>query len=688
MGIVKDQKVLETSVITETTQVKDLDVTVVPTPVEEQKHIVEAGHVILTVHKARDIEKKGMFGKADPYVNITFGKQKAKSKTIKNNHNPEWNFNATFEVDQNTSETIRIEVFDEDLGKDDTLGHKVMDINSVVKQKKLLNQWIPLDNCKSGEILLSAEFIPIADIQKSKQIEKPVASEPSPVQPKENDSKPKVTTKDTKEPIPVSETPEKMTEDILVPESTVSETKRKLESGRIHITVIKAKDIEKKGKFGKADPYVKMTLGEQKAKSATVKNNHNPEWNFEATFDINENSPQALDIAVFDDDFGKDDTLGNKTIDINHIQENKKMLNQWIPLENCKSGEVLLSAEFIPLASLQKSEDIDKSLAPKPTKDDLKQIEPKAKESIDVQDTTAVKEVVEESETTKQEKIIVKKTEEVKQELVQDSKITESIDSVEAAASTKVETLPEKGAMGLKEVLNKEKKVSFEVVVQSDKSVEVVKPKDPKVVETSVITEAAQVKELDVAVVSTPVEEQKHIVEAGHVILTVHKARDIEKKGMFGKADPYVNITFGKQKAKSKTVNNNHNPEWNFNATFEVDQNTSETIRIEVFDEDLGKDDTLGHKDMDINSVVKQKKLLNQWIPLDNCKSGEILLSAEFIPIADIQKSKQIEKPVASEASHVQDTTAVKEVVEELETTKQEKIIVKKTEEVKHELVQ
>merc|ERR1711874_744008 len=153
-----------------------------------------------------------------------------------------------------------------------------------------------------------------------------------------------------------------------------------------------------------------------------------------------------------------------------------------------------------------------------------------------------------------------------KKELVEDSKTTESIDSVEATLSTKVETLPEKGAMGLKEVLNKEKKVSSEVVVQSDKSVEVVKPK---------------AKEL----------------EPGQITVTVHKARVIEKKGMFG------------------------------------------------------KDDTLGHKVMDINSVVKQKKLLNQWIPLDNCKSGEILLSAEFIPIADIQKSKQIEKPKASEAS-------------------------------------
>merc|ERR1711874_379229 len=332
------------------------------------------------------------------------GKQKAKSKTVNNNHNPEWNFNATFEVDQNTSETIRIEVFDKDLGKDDTLGHKVMDINSVVKQKKLLNQWIPLDNCKSGEILLSAEFIPIADIQKSKQIEKPVAPEASPVEPKENHSKPKETTKDLKESIPVSETTEKVTEDILVPESTVSEIKNKLESGRIHIAVIKAKDIEKKGKSGKADPYVKLTYGKQKAKSKTVKNNHNPEWNFEATFDIDENSADGVNIAVFDDDFGKDDSLGNKTMDIIVIQEKHKLLNQWITLENCKSGEVLLSAEFIPIASVQKGETIAKPVDSKSFDDDKKQIEPKITETIEVQDSKVVKQVIEESETTKKNK--------------------------------------------------------------------------------------------------------------------------------------------------------------------------------------------------------------------------------------------------------------------------------------------
>merc|ERR1712243_491131 len=144
----------------------------------------------------------------------------------------------------------------------------------------------------------------------------------------------------------------KKTESIENVTTPVSTPKKKLERGQIHFTVIKAKDIEKKGKFGKADPYVKLTYGKQKAKSKTVKNNHNPEWNFEATFDIDENSAEGVNIAVFDDDFGKDDSLGNKTMDIIVIQEQQKLLNQWITLENCKSGEVLLSAEFIPLASI------------------------------------------------------------------------------------------------------------------------------------------------------------------------------------------------------------------------------------------------------------------------------------------------------------------------------------------------
>merc|ERR1712151_1468115 len=318
---------------------------------------------------------------------------------------------------------------------------------------------------------------------------------------------------------------------------------------------------------------VKITYGKQKAKSKTVKNNHNPEWNFEATFDIDENSSEGLNIAVFDDDFGKDDSLGNKTMDIIDIQENMKVLNKWIPLENCKSGEVLLSAEFIPQASIQKAVDKSKTVDAKPIEENKEQIGAEIKEKIEVKDSTVVKQVVEESEAAKS--IKPEREEETKEGKQKSSK------------ATKIKESHESGT----------------------------------------------------APVSTP----KNILEPGQVVLTVYKARDIEKKGKFGKADPYVKMTLGEQKAKSATVKNNHNPEWNFKATFDIHENTANEVIIAVYDEDFGKDDTLGSTVLDLNEVQDKKQLLNQWIPLKNCKSGEVLISAEFIPQAELQKRIQLE---------------------------------------------
>merc|ERR1711915_745960 len=125
-------------------------------------------------------------------------------------------------------------------------------------------------------------------------------------------------------------------------------------AGQVKITVFKANDIEKKGMFGRADPYVKLTLNNQKAKSATVKNNHNPVWNFEAIFNISDKTSENLNLAIFDDDIGKDDSLGSAVIDLRKLQEQQLLLNQWITLDKCNSGEVLVSAEFIPMCHIEK----------------------------------------------------------------------------------------------------------------------------------------------------------------------------------------------------------------------------------------------------------------------------------------------------------------------------------------------
>ena len=45
--------------------------------------------------------------------------------------------------------------------------------------------------------------------------------------------------------------------------------------------------------------------------------------------------------------------------------------------------------------------------------------------------------------------------------------------------------------------------------------------------------------------------------EQGTIVLMVHKARNLQKKGMIGKADSYVKLTLGEQSTMSKTINSN-----------------------------------------------------------------------------------------------------------------------------------
>merc|ERR1712002_1045558 len=539
---------------------------------------------------------------------------------------------------------VNIAVFDDDFGKDDSLGNKTMDIIAIQEKQKLLNQWITLENCKSGEVLLSAEFIPLASVQKGDNIAKPVDTKPVDTKSFDDDKKqiePKRTetievqdSKVVKQVFEESETTKdnkteseaktkeankdlvqdpKKTESIESVTKLVSTPKKILKPGQVHITVFKARDIEKKGKFGKADPYVKMTLGQQKAKSTTVKNNHNPEWNFKASFDINESTTNEVSIELFDEDFGKDDTLGSTVLDLSQIQEQKQLLNQGIPLKNCKSGEVLISAEFIPQAELQKRIQLEPS------------------KSIDKQEDTK------------------KSTEITKQETHIEQGERETLVKKE----TQIETSTKKGGKGLKEVLNKEKKVSSEVIVQSGQSME------PEVV-------IPKPKEL----------------EPGLITVTVHKARDIEKKGMFGKADPYVIMMYGDQKAKSKTIKNNYNPEWEFTAKFNIKKEVTEGIKISVFDDDIGKDDALGMKVLDIAAIQEYQQLKSQWIPLESCKSGEVLISAEFTPQAIVDQG---EKSTDAKSTKGQKKDSVKPKDEDKDKKTVEKIEFEETSPTKNE---
>ena len=113
--------------------------------------------------------------------------------------------------------------------------------------------------------------------------------------------------------------------------------------------------------------------------------------------------------------------------------------------------------------------------------------------------------------------------------------------------------------------------------------------------------------------------------EKGQIVVAVYKARNIEKKGILGKADPYVKLTLV-----------------------------------------LGKDDALGSTFTNVTSTQRHKQLTNQWISLKNYKSGEILLSAEFVS-EDTPKEEQVR-----EAENYNEKEQVEKLVEAIKRMKED----------------
>merc|ERR1712192_300929 len=118
--------------------------------------------------------------------------------------------------------------------------------------------------------------------------------------------------------------------------------------------------------------------------------------------------------------------------------------------------------------------------------------------------------------------------------------------------------------------------------------------------------------------------------------LTVISARKLKKSGLFGKADPYVALTYGSHKTKSSVVKNNLNPEWNFDNLLTINEKASDEVLLEVYDKDTGsKDDFMGRVSLPISELTTLKQ--GQWIPLQKTKSGEICLSCVFV--SDLETS-------------------------------------------------
>lgn len=94
----------------------------------------------------------------------------------------------------------------------------------------------------------------------------------------------------------------------------------------------------------------------------------------------------------------------------------------------------------------------------------------------------------------------------------------------------------------------------------------------------------------------TPVDTSElELKPQGKLTITIEKANDLKNMELIGKSDPYVVVYIRPLfKVKTKTIDDNLNPIWNETCELIVEDKETQSLIIEVFDEDVGEDERLG----------------------------------------------------------------------------------------------
>ncbi|XP_026324357.1 extended synaptotagmin-2-B isoform X1 [Hyposmocoma kahamanoa] len=114
-----------------------------------------------------------------------------------------------------------------------------------------------------------------------------------------------------------------------------------------------------------------------------------------------------------------------------------------------------------------------------------------------------------------------------------------------------------------------------------------------------------------------------HLVQAQNLM-----KKDVSMLGK-GKSDPYAIITVGAQQWKTKHIDNNVNPRWDYWCEAIISSRKSQKLQIDLWDWDPGmgieNDDFLGRCSLDISQVVKSGRL-DTWQTLQQAKHGKVHL--------------------------------------------------------------
>ncbi|KAG7331497.1 hypothetical protein KOW79_005466 [Hemibagrus wyckioides] len=140
----------------------------------------------------------------------------------------------------------------------------------------------------------------------------------------------------------------------LIDQVKVDEMRFPLPRGVVRVHVLEAQDLKAMDTVmmglvkGKSDPYVVLTVGNQRFQTKTIKETLNPRWNEVYEFVVHEAPGQELEVELYDEDTDKDDFMGRFKLDFGEVRK-ERVIDKWFTLEEIEKGKVHMKMQWLSL---------------------------------------------------------------------------------------------------------------------------------------------------------------------------------------------------------------------------------------------------------------------------------------------------------------------------------------------------
>ncbi|PAN40414.1 hypothetical protein GQ55_7G306300 [Panicum hallii var. hallii] len=303
--------------------------------------------------QARDLTNKDLIGKSDPfaivYVRPLPDKMK-RSKTINNDLNPIWNEHFEFIVEDASTQTVTVKIYDDDgIQESDLIGCAQVRLQDL-QPGKVKDVWLKLvkdleiqrDRKDRGQVHLELLYCPF-DMKDEA---------PNPFAPQFSMTSLEKTMTSMENGSGGSSF------DMM---SSSRKKKEIIMRGVLSVTVISGEDLPAMDMNGKSDPYVVLSLKKTKTKYKTrvVNESLNPVWNQTFDFVVEDGLHDMLILEVYDHDTFRRDYMGRCILTLTKVmleEEYEESFN----LEGAKSGKLNLHLKWSPQPIMRDTREEDR----------------------------------------------------------------------------------------------------------------------------------------------------------------------------------------------------------------------------------------------------------------------------------------------------------------------------------------